>query len=347
MYPLDMNLPMVIKDIYDPDPERRYKLVAYMQDIRMYSRRELWAINHYLFTSPDGICWKTPGRNINAKSASDRFWLMFDQKRNMWVASMGVNSGRGEIRMISLKESKDLENWSEPVIPFKLDDREGLGDIYDHHTIYPFLYGDQYLGHFSRYETRSYYLKDELISSRDFYHWERPMRDNDFHRIGSEGDHDDHWAHTTNNPPIPVGDKLYFYYQAGRMAGKYKMTMGLATLRRDGFAAMMNLSKRGTGGWVLTEPVTVLDKDLFINLIVYEGGMLKVGILTDDYKAIEEFGPDDCIPVTDSGIRVVVKWKGKNDIRQFVGKRVCFKFELFRISMYAYKFGKVSKDNGL
>ena len=45
--------------------------------------------------------------------------------------------------------------------------------------------------------------------------WERPMRDREFLRTGGAGAWDEHWVLNVMNPPIPVGDELWFFHQGG------------------------------------------------------------------------------------------------------------------------------------
>ena len=72
--PIDhVGPPTVVRDDEDPNPGARYKAVSFVQDSRMYEQRELWAVRHYMFISPDGVHWEKPGHDLHAKSESDRF----------------------------------------------------------------------------------------------------------------------------------------------------------------------------------------------------------------------------------------------------------------------------------
>ena len=334
MEPLDLNLPNVIRDENDPDPAARYKLFAYMQDERMYERRELWAVEHYVFRSPDGIHWTVPAENLHAGSASDRFMVAWDQRRMCWLAAMGQATGDARIRTIALKRSEDLYHWSKPIVPFKMDEREAYGFIYDHHTIMPFLYGNQYLGYF---DLHGYYtrIRNELISSRDGEHWERPMRDVDFHRRGPDGEFDEDGGFFSYNPPIPVGDELYIYYSA---SGIGKTCVGLKTMKRDRFVGLECLSKFGDPAFVLTEPVEVLGSDLYLNLKTFAGGQVQVAVFSEDYGTIEGHELEQCQPITESGFRVKAVWTDRSGLRDLIGQSVVLRFVYRGATLYAYQF---------
>ena len=343
MEPLDsMFAPTVFRDDDEPDPAARYKGVAFMQDTRMYEHRELWAVNHYLFTSPDGIHWSIPGRNIEVDCGSDRFVLARDQKRNLWIAMVGVSNLSGSVRMLGLRESADLKNWSEVIVPFHLTEEEGLGWTYDHHSLFPFVYGNQYLGFFDRYHKPTFMIHQQVVSSRDARHWERPMGERTFLTPGPEGSIDRDWLIASSHPPIPVDDELYIFYQAGVHVEEpphIRMTLGLATLRRDGFVGLKHADKqRQPPGAVLTEPVEVTGPNLYVNAVRHADVSFKVEVRDVNNWPIEGLQIDDCLELERSGLREQIQWQRKG-LQDLVGQKVTLMFEYSYATLYAYKFG--------
>ena len=275
---------------------------------------------------------------------------MWDERRSLWVAMVGAN-GYGETgteRRLCLIESQDLVDWSDQIVPFKMRLDEGDGSIYDHHTMFFYPYGNQYLGLFDRYHKPSYIVANQLVTSRDGQHWNRPPDNREFLPTGALEDFDGYWVLNAFSRPIPVGDKLYFYYQGGRFrhgdGGPMRMCMGLATLRRDGFCGLMcNDKHRGGPGIVMTEPIEVTGPNLQLNVENLAGDGVKVGVLDGHdphFPSIDGLQREDCIPVTDSGIRVPVHWNDAADLSRLVGRKVVLLFEFNEAILFAYRFSQ-------
>lgn len=151
--------------------------------------------------------------------------------------------------------------------------------------------------------------------SRDGFHFSRPDRTPFLASSRREGDWNKAYLHACGGLCTVVGDELYFYFGAfsgispklgageqpppGRMAAKMYAggSTGLATLRRDGFAA---LEAGVAAGSVTTRPVTFSGNRLFVNL-ANPRGVLRVEVLEADGRPVSGLGVEDCIPLsTDS-----------------------------------------------
>lgn len=334
-----------IKDDNDPDPQRRYKMFCYMQDDRMFKQPEFWATDHYYYSSADGIRFSPKATNTHVGSTSDRYSFAYDQKRKVWIGGVGIPSQNGWMRLSGFKESADIKNWSDAIQPFIMNEHEeAWGTIWDHHTLFPFLYGGQYLGYFERHRKPSFLIDVELISSRDAKHWERPTpRGTRFVHEGSDGDWNEGVAFMCYCPPIPVGDELYIYFRGGRhrWPGKPVGGTGLARIRRDGFCGLMNNNKEAERiGSVLTEPVEVVGPNLYLNAIsLPSGGEFTVELRDKNFVHIKGYEMENCIVLKEGGIRAKVTWKDRPDVSDLVGKRVMVHIRFRWGTLYAYKFG--------
>src|SRR5262249_22297929 len=150
--------------------------------------------------------------------------------------------------------------------------------------------------------------------SRDGFHWSRPDRAA-FLPV-SETKEAWNWGNvqSVGGCCLIVGDQLYFY--VGGVSGRHATwhpdpaNVGLAVLRRDGFAS---LDAGADGGTLTTRPVKFSGKHLFVNAAA-DGGELRVELLDRDGRVIAPFTRDNCEPVRADKTRAAVKWRGAADV---------------------------------
>ena len=149
-----------------------------------------------------------------------------------------------------------------------------------------------------------------------------------------------------------VGDKLYFYYTAfqGDETKKYpaerqldywsgmysNASMGLAVLRRDGFASMDAGAEEGI---LFTRPLTFSGKHLFVN-IESTRGRFQAEVCQEDGKPLPGFTREDCLPISTDSTKVMVAWKDRNSLESFVGSRIRFKFYMTNSKLFAFWVSK-------
>lgn len=139
-------------------------------------------------------------------------------------------------------------------------------------------------------------------------------------------------------------ERLWFYYTGlhgdGRRLdqkrwqrnGMYSCgALGYATLRRDGFAAMV-----ATGDGVLvTKPVRFSGGHLFVNADCTFGS-LAVEVLDEAGKVVPGFGEADCRPLEHRDTtKVELTWKG-GDLAGLAGRAVRFRFHLGAANLYSF-----------
>ncbi len=165
----------------------------------------------------------------------------------------------------------------------------------------------------------------ELGFSRDGFHWDRPDRRGFIVGSRTEGSWDRGYLHSTAGVFVVLDDQLVFPYMgtsgiapSGHRGLYTGGSIGLATLRRDGFASM-----DGTGT-LTTRPVKFKGDHLFVNL----NGELHVEML-DDKGVVLSASPVVSGDSTKQRIELP-------DLSKFVGKPVRFRFHLTHGQLFAF-----------
>ncbi|MBI5690438.1 MAG: glycosyl hydrolase family 32 [Verrucomicrobia bacterium] len=179
----------------------------------------------------------------------------------------------------------------------------------------------------------------KLGFSRDGFHWARPDRRAFIGATRREGDWDRGYVHTTAGVCLVVGDQLYFPYCAysgigpdGHRGMYTGASVGLAVLRRDGFASMDAGERTGT---LTTRPVVFQGSRLFVNSATAKGE-LRVEVLDENGQVIAPFGAAACQAVSADATLQEVSWEGAADLSALRGRPVRFRFHLRQGSLFAF-----------
>ncbi len=337
VHPVGRGSSTVWLDLDETMPERRYKMVS--SSSHMQPQR--------LFYSPDGVHWSAEiMRSIPCGDRTTIFWNPF---RRVWVASIRDATGDPPSRIRRYYEGRDIESalrWKagEPVFWTSADRKDGIrADM----NVEPQLYNldavgyeSILLGAFSIWrgqpEDRSKPNEVLLGFSRDGFHWQRPSR-KPFIPV-SERYGDWNWANvqSAGGVCLIVGDKLYFYVMGwAGVKGTPRPgigSVGLATLRRDGFASLDGTAARGQ---VTTRKVTFSGRRLFVNADAAHGEV-RAEVLDDSGRAISGFSMKDCLPMTEDSTRSQIRWKGGRDLTALAGKPVRLRFHVRNASLYSF-----------
>src|SRR5699024_10787875 len=175
--------------------------------------------------------------------------------------------------------------------------------------------------------------------SRDGFHWDRPDRAPFVEATRQEDDWDRSYLHGTMGVCLVMGDKLWFPYTGysgiapDGSRGMYTgASIGMATLRRDGFASMEVGKKRGT---LLTRPVTFSGKHLFVNVDCPEGE-LRVEVLDEHDRVLKGFNAKNSHPIRTDKTLHKVEWETEDDLSALAGKTVKFRFHLTNGKLYSF-----------
>lgn len=174
----------------------------------------------------------------------------------------------------------------------------------------------------------------ELGFSRDGFHWDRPDRRGFIVGSRTEGSWDRAYLHGAAGVFAVLDDQLVFPYMgtsgiapSGHRGMYTGGSIGLATLRRDGFASM---DAGATGGVLTTRPVKFKGAHLFVNADSSKGE-LRAEVL-DDKGAVLATSK----LFTGNQTKQKLEWDGAADLSALAGKAVRFRFHLTTGQLYSF-----------
>jgi hypothetical protein len=340
----------MLKDPFDPDPDRRYKALgwsSYGEDLSPPRTGIYSATSPDGFTwshSPDPVFWCKPRDGTDDLGpVGDAQAMMIDTLKKRYVAFLRGGGGR----MISISE--DFVTWTPPETVLWHANEEDL--LYNQ---VGFVYGDQYLGlltHLDRH-ARRHTCTLQLVMSRDGEHWQRapcpPIIS-----PGEIGEWDRFLILLTGAPPVRVGDKLHIYYRGfgmrhsgltGQLDARLAQddgqgpdspatgALGLATLRVDGFAS---INASFDGGTLTTVPLEFTTDELSIN-VKADFGRVFVELLDEEDKPLLGYSKADAIPIEENSVAASVGWKAGRSLAPLRGQAVKIRFHLVNARLYSY-----------
>lgn len=364
-------LASVMKDLRDPDPSRRYKMICWRQKLP-YSAQTM--------TSPDGIAWKQL-REQGICRSSDVITGYYDELRESYVAFPKLNTlVRGhERRCFGVTFSKDFLNWSEPIPVFLPDHRDDAGSLgrlervreildrpddpnlmrtefygiglYPHESCtlsFPWVFT---INNNGRYGNQEGPCEIQLAVSRNLIDWERPHR-TPIIPHGKPGTWDVSYQQTSARA-IRVGDEIRLYYcganythgtpalyskrfddgsDTGRKS-RYTSSIGMVSWELDRFVSVDGPS---TGGTLTTVPIRFSGERLEVNAEVPADGSLVVEILDTAGNPIPGVVPSD--PVRGNHLRTDVLFSGNRTIGIPGDRPITLRFRLTNAKLYSFAF---------
>ncbi len=311
--------PQVIHTPWEQDPKRRYKLINFD-----YGRTppDHTVTGYWGAYSPDGVRWTPVRRNpVLIDHPGDVGNFVWDPHTRRYLGyPKKFTTVRGfRRRCVGYTETTDFESWPRTrmmLIPDAYDDRwvKTSGQHTDFYGLCGFAYESAYLGFLWVFPITNGRndgpIFVELVSSRDGLHWTRqdPPR-TPILALGADGAWDDGMVFTTNHPLVE-GDTIKLYYggfDVTHSAGKATAGVGLATLRKDGFAS---LDADATTGTVTTRALQRVRGPLRVNYRA-SGGWVKVEVLDAAGKVVPGYGRGECIALTGDSVDAPVRWKTK------------------------------------
>lgn len=182
--------------------------------------------------------------------------------------------------------------------------------------------------------------------------WTRAGDREDFIPCGEETDFDAGMTYASHSI-VERGDELWFYYNGtNRPHGwwssealpkapqpmtrvPHKPTcIGLATLRRDGFASM---NAYHPGGKLTTKLLTFSGASLEINADSEQGKIL-VELQDAEGQPIAGFEKESCVPFRSNSVRGKIEWKSGKNLTSIQTKPVRVVFHLQAAKLFAFKF---------
>ena len=358
----------VMKDLHDPNPARRYKMLYNSKPDGTDK-----SLQNGAAYSPDGITWTAEPSNPLIPFGDTQSAPVWDPARRSYLGF--VRTGPPNIRGIARIESRDFVNWSPKVRVFtpgeeKLD--QPFRSVPYGMKVMP--YEGCFIGLINMYnwETLGPIPKDKLFQdkvnvqmafSRNGLTWNRVgsngviphadlSKDLDWESIASKqvflqyGKHKKEWDWGqlyAYQSPVVFRDRIWIYYTGlgSRHWSNYhgddrppKSGIGLATLRLDGFVSVQPRPQTPSGT-LTTRPFVFLGNQILVNADA-RGGSLRVGVLEADGRPVAGFTADDCQPLGDNALRHAVRWKGQSDCRLVQGRPIRLQFHLTRSKLYSF-----------
>ncbi|MFA6542894.1 MAG: hypothetical protein WCS99_00610 [Limisphaerales bacterium] len=347
-------------DQSDPDPKRRYKMWRSHEEGKQFGLS--------LHFSDDGIHWGP--RVLRTGPAGDRSTVFWNPFRREWVYSLRHGSAGQRVRRYW--EVKDLlagPQWKDITEPTLWVGADRLDPLRDDLKVLPQLYNLDAVAYESlmvglftvwrgdnnipagRPKPNSVWLG----FSRDGFHWDRPDR-RPFLDV-SERKGDWNWGNVQSVAGgfQVVGRNLWFYF-SGRAGAPDKRdaggAMGLAFLRRDGFASM---DAGPEGGVLTTRPLKFNASYMFLNMKTNApDGEIRVEILHQDGRPItvtkndakkesfQAFSRDNAVPASADQTLMGVSWQnGIQNLAQagLFGRTVRLRFHVKNASLYSFWVG--------
>jgi hypothetical protein len=319
---LSLNL-SITKRPWEADPSRRY--IAFFNTFPQMPYHPAFAL------SPDGLHWTMEPEAPKGLWSGDELRVGYDPYQKRYVATCKTGQERRG-RAVSLAVSPDGSEWeylndSKPVI-YSETTGKAARQIYNM-PVFPYqgLYvgipntfhagwpdhdgpvPDSELGEGE--EGTPATLDIELAWSRDLVTWSRPPAEGRAALIpfGRPGEFDCGCIMGVANAPVVVGDELWFYYGGWdnpHRSWASQASIGLATLRLDGFASMQAGDQEG---WLLTKKEAFRRPEVLVNAKVRPGGSIVAELLGDGGKPLSGFTRADCRPFTGDSVRHRLTWR--------------------------------------
>lgn len=337
-------------DLEARDPSQRLKLLAVARakpSEKDLHKTQLSPLFHAFYTSEDGAKWSSP---VPAGDSSDYSSFFYNPFRKRWVYSIKASvPPRHRLRRYAESEEFGAENIFDTSVFWagadKLDKPDPkIGDVPQLYSLGAVAYESIMLGmffiHVGPHNTVCQKLKSpkhidlKAGFSRDGFHWDRPFREPFIASARTEGAWDKGYVHSPAGILFVMGDKLLFPYSGcsgtgpdGRKGMYAGQSIGMAMLRRDGFASMDAGEQTGR---LTTRPLTFRGKHLFVNFDA-PAGELRVEALEADGRVSASSEP-----LRGGSTKQLIRWKGASSLGALRGKPVRFRFYLTKGRLYAF-----------
>ena len=332
-----LDSPTVLFDPRDSG-ERRYKMLFYEPGTDEGHPRGLYAA-----FSPDGLHWKRLEKPV-APTVGDRTNVMFDPESGKYVAYTRHREmmQRYRARCIYRSESDDFINWTEPEIVLFPDLVDGP-DI-QFYSMVAFRYESIYLGLIEYMQSTPDVLDMRLAVSRDNRKWSRVEPRDAFLSRGPEGSWQSAWVNISANPPIRVGDRLWWYFSGRNSAHGQQWphpyaAIGVASSRPDGMAS---IEAGPTEGRLLTKPLLWPGGRLEVNASTHQSphisaGVIRVEVQDERGVPIPGYSREEAAPLVGDNLAFVPAWRSGRDTSQLAGKRLRMAFCLQSARLFSFR----------
>ncbi len=351
----------VVRDDHETDSNRRYKMVAHWESIHCHDNKDISgflgrpeaalkrfhaARGKYLTCSRDGLRWDQPLERIDFPDGNgDRFLIVRDHRNERWFGYSRAASHAAA----AFSFSQNLSDWSSPEVE-PLVTAKSIGDL-KVECLVPFNYGRQDLGVPVAMDKDRSMLQGAramvpyLATHHDGESWSFVGQERE--PLIPKGPPSSYYASGAvplHNEPFIVGDELLIFFNAFARyqdpPSRYgSRSIGIATLRRDGFVGLVHRASAGTGA-VVTKEVVVDGPRLELNVeAAPTAGRVEVAVLSPEGTVVPGYDFDSVVPLEVDSVRASVTWAGRNGTADLMGKRVKLAMRLRGdVTLYAFAF---------
>jgi hypothetical protein len=89
-------------------------------------------------------------------------------------------------------------------------------------------------------------------------------------------------------------------------------------------------------GSLLTRPLSVEAPELRVNADAWRGRVAAEVLDADSGQPLPGYAREESVPVMEDGIDQALRWKGKGDLQELMGRQVQVRFWLWQSELYAF-----------
>ncbi|PQO46764.1 LamG-like jellyroll fold domain-containing protein [Blastopirellula marina] len=352
------HLSQVIHTPWDSDPQKQYKRLTYDYGRSPPNSVQSGFLGSY---SPDGIHWTPTENNPVLPDPGDVGLFNWDPHTQRYIGyPKSFAPVRGfRRRSVGFTATTDFEHWPNAELilaPDEYDDRWVTvdGQHTDFYGLNAFPYESMYIGLLWIFRIDDGHsggvVYSELATSRDGIHWQRQAKPRiPMLPLGEEGTWDDGMIFTPNHPLVE-GDEIKLFYGGYNVdhtlrapeGQKREVSIGFATLRKDGFAS---LDAEKEPGIITTWPLSGIQGELLVNAEA-TGGWVKAEVLNEAGEVLPGYSQDACTAISGDGVQQKIVWKEKTLLPER-DQPLRLRFVLSDASLYSFKAGdKVTRAAG-
>ncbi|MEY4938593.1 MAG: hypothetical protein RIQ93_328 [Verrucomicrobiota bacterium] len=367
----------VTKDLADPDPARRYKMIEWSH---AGGGRAKPVGGPHALVSPNGLNWTRIGA-ANLFRSNDVVTAYQDTRLKRFVAFPKFSTPvRGIVRRcFAVTSTEDLLNWPDPRLMLMPDVRDdagtlgriehvraaldmpddpalmrtefyGIGVYQGESTLvgFPWVFSINNSARFPTDRARNHEgpCEIQLAASRDLQSWERPFRAPVI-ALGAPGSWDSGFL-TTASQAFRHGDEVWLYYGGGNYTHGNPVIYDEYRGNERGTKYTCSI---GLATWPLDRFVSAHGGSEGAQLTTvplhFTGRRLELNVNAGKGRAMVEVldaagkpiaGFERSDPIVTDSLRATVKWKGREELGQLAGRPLCLRFDLRNAGLFSFAF---------
>ncbi len=312
--------------------------------------------------SDDGLRWTAYAENpvVDFRGSDTYNNFLFDTGLGRYVLyhrpHPKIHAGHPRAnRLVARIESDDLVSWDWSTARCVLDtdgrDAPGFSHVkkargrdLQFYGMMVTQYQGFYIGFANLLNEVTGRLDVRLVHSFDGIEWRREHNDRPFIEMTAEAWDSGSIGWVSKGSPLAMGDDLYFYYGATNMSHNYKimndegtlkMRLGLGVVKKG---RMVGYHAGEAEGQLLTRPFTLTGRQLMLNVDA-ANGEAKAALADEKGDPVAGCSIGDATPIHEDGLAVPLRWTGREDLADLVGKRVRLRISARDAALYGLTMG--------